>query len=46
MIAWEGSAEVATRIGASTAVLQTAHTNMPGSLVRIALEGAAALAPA
>ena len=38
VIAWEGSAEVATRIGASTAVLRTSHTNMPGSLVRIALD--------
>ncbi len=38
VIAWEGSAEVVTRIGASTAVLQMAHTNMPGSLVRMALD--------
>jgi len=44
LIAWEGSAEVATRIGASTAVLQMAHTNMPGSLVRIALDEAGPLA--
>jgi len=44
LIAWEGSAEVATRIGASTAVLQVAHTNMPGSLVRIALDETGPLA--
>ncbi len=44
LIAWEGSAEVATRIGASTAVLQMAHTNMPGSLVRIALDETSPLA--
>ncbi|MGH2641493.1 MAG: M14 family metallopeptidase [Actinomycetota bacterium] len=44
LIAWEGSAEVATRIGASTAVLQMAHTNMPGSLVRIAMDETGPLA--
>ncbi|MGH2681443.1 MAG: M14 family zinc carboxypeptidase [Actinomycetota bacterium] len=44
LIAWEGSAEIATRIGASTAVLQLAHTNMPGSLVRIALDETGSLA--
>jgi hypothetical protein len=44
LIAWEGSAEVATRIGASTAVLHVAHTNMPGSLVRIALDETSPLA--
>ncbi len=44
LIAWEGSAEVATRIGASTAVLQLAHTNMPGSLVRIAMDETGPLA--
>jgi hypothetical protein len=44
VIAWEGSAEVATRIGASTAVLQMAHTNMPGSLVRMALDETSPLA--
>jgi hypothetical protein len=44
LIAWEGSAEVVTRIGASTAVLQMAHTNMPGSLVRIALDESGPLA--
>ena len=38
VIAWEGSAEVVTRSGVSTAVLQTSHTNMPGSLVRVALD--------
>jgi hypothetical protein len=40
VIAWEGSAEVVTRIGVSTAVLQVAHTNMPGSLVRAAIDPA------
>ncbi len=44
VIAWEGSAEVVTRIGASTAVLQMAHTNMPGSLVRMALDETGPLA--
>jgi hypothetical protein len=44
LIAWEGSAEVATRIGASTAVLQIAHTNMPGSLVRAELDETSPLA--
>ena len=38
VIAWEGSAEIVTRIGVSTAMLQVAHTNMPGSLVRAAVE--------
>jgi hypothetical protein len=33
-VGWVGGAEIATRIGVSTAVLQVAHTNMPGSLVR------------
>jgi hypothetical protein len=44
LIAWEGSAEVVTRIRASTAVLRVAHTNMPGSLVRIALDETGPLA--
>jgi hypothetical protein len=44
VIAWEGSAEVVTRIGVSTAVLQVAHTNMPGSLVRVALDETSPLA--
>jgi hypothetical protein len=44
LIAWEGSAEIATRIGASTAVLQMAQTNMPGSLVRVRLDEASPLA--
>ncbi|HET9672313.1 MAG TPA: M14 family metallopeptidase, partial [Actinomycetota bacterium] len=44
VIAWEGSAEVVTRIGVSTAALQVAHTNMPGSLVRVALDGGSPLA--
>jgi Zinc carboxypeptidase len=44
VIAWEGSAEVVTRIGVSTAVLQVAHTNMPGSLVRAAVDPASPLA--
>ena len=38
VIAWEGSAEVVTRVGVSTAQLQMAHTNMPGSLVRMAAD--------
>ena len=33
-----------TRIGVSTAVLQRAHTNMPGSLVRVALDETSPLA--
>ena len=44
VIAWEGSAEIATRIGVSTAVLQPSHTNMPGSLVRAAVDAASPLA--
>jgi hypothetical protein len=44
VIAWEGSAEVVTRSGVSTAVLQTSHTNMPGSLVRAALDETSPLA--
>lgn len=44
VIAWEGSAEVVTRTGVSTAVLHVAHTNMPGSLVRVALDETSPLA--
>ena len=44
VIAWEGSAEVVTRSGVSTAMLQTSHTNMPGSLVRVALDETSPLA--
>ena len=44
VIAWEGSAEIVTRIGLSTAVLHVAHTNMPGSLVRVALDETSPLA--
>jgi hypothetical protein len=44
VIAWEGSAEIVTRIGLSTAMLQVAHTNMPGSLVRVALDETSPLA--
>ncbi|HYJ66972.1 MAG TPA: M14 family zinc carboxypeptidase [Nocardioidaceae bacterium] len=38
LIAWAGGAEIATRIGASTAVLSPANTNMPGSLVRMRID--------
>ena len=44
VIAWEGSAEVVTRAGVSTAQLQLAHTNMPGSLVRMAADATSPLA--
>ena len=44
VIAWEGSAEIVTRIGVSTAVLRVAHTNMPGSLVRAGLDETSPLA--
>jgi hypothetical protein len=44
VIAWEGGAEVVTRIGVSTAMLQMPHTNMPGSLVRVRLDGSSPLA--
>jgi hypothetical protein len=37
-VGWQGGAEIAARTGVSTAVLSTSHTNMPGSLVRIALD--------
>ncbi|MBO0844093.1 MAG: hypothetical protein J2P22_01600 [Nocardioides sp.] len=38
LISWAGGAEIATRIGASTAVLSPANTNMPGSLVRMRID--------
>ena len=44
VIAWEGSAEIVTRIRVSTAALQMAHTNMPGSLVRVAFDQTSPLA--
>jgi hypothetical protein len=44
VIAWEGSAEVVTRTGVSTAVLHMPHTNMPGSLVHVGLDQGSPLA--
>jgi hypothetical protein len=44
LISWAGGAEIATRIGASTAVLGPANTNMPGSLVRMRIDQASPLA--
>jgi hypothetical protein len=42
-VGFTGGAEIATRIGVSTAVLHVAHTNMPGSLVRARTDGSSPL---
>jgi hypothetical protein len=44
LIAWQGGAQVAARAGVSTVVLRDSHTNMPGSLVRVTLDGSSPLA--
>jgi hypothetical protein len=44
LVAWQGGAEVAARAGVSTVVLKGSHTNMPGSLVRVALDPSSPLA--
>ena len=38
IVAWQGGAEVAVKAGASTAKFGTSHTNMPGALVRVAVD--------
>ena len=38
IVAWQGGAEVAAKAGASTVKFGTSHTNMPGALVRVALD--------
>jgi len=37
-VGWQGGAEVAARIGVSTARFSMSHTNAPGTLVRVALD--------
>jgi hypothetical protein len=44
LVAWQGGAEVAARSGVSTVVFQASHTNMPGSLVRAAIDPSSPLA--
>lgn len=44
LVAWQGGVEVAARAGISTVVLRSSKTNMPGSLVRVALDPASPLA--
>jgi hypothetical protein len=44
LVAWQGGAEVAARAGISTATFNTSKTNMPGSIVRVALDPKSPLA--
>ena len=44
IVAWQGGAEVAVKAGASSAKFGTSHTNMPGALVRVALDPESPLA--
>ena len=37
-VGWQGGAQIAAQSGLSTATLSVAHTNMPGSLVRVTME--------
>lgn len=44
IVAWQGGAEVVAKSGASTARFAGSHTNMPGTLVRVALDPSSPLA--
>ena len=44
LVAWQGGVEVAVKAGVSTVKLGSANTNMPGTLVRVALDANSPLA--
>jgi hypothetical protein len=44
LVAWQGGVEVAVKAGVSTVKLANANTNMPGTLVRVALDPTSPLA--
>jgi hypothetical protein len=44
LVAWQGGVQVAAKAGVSSAVLQSSHTNMPGTLVRVELDPSSPLA--
>jgi hypothetical protein len=44
VVAWQGGVQVAAKAGVSSAVLQSSHTNMPGTLVRVELDPSSPLA--
>jgi hypothetical protein len=44
LVAWQGGAVLAARAGIGTAMFNTSNTNMPGSLVRVALDPSSPLA--
>ena len=44
LVAWQGGAELAARAGISTAMFNTSNTDMPGSIVRVALDPKSPLA--
>jgi hypothetical protein len=37
-VGWQGGAQIAAQTGVSTVTLNASHTNMPGSLVRVAMD--------
>ena len=43
-VGWQGGATIAARTGVSSVTLNASHTNMPGSLVRVAVEPSSPLA--
>ena len=44
VVAWQGGAEVLVKAGISTAKFAGSHTNMPGTLVRVAVDASSPLA--
>jgi hypothetical protein len=44
VVAWQGGAEVVVKAGISTAKFAGSHTNMPGTLVRVAVDSSSPLA--
>jgi hypothetical protein len=44
VVAWQGGAVAVAKTGASTARFGNSHTNMPGTLVRVAVDGSSPLA--
>ncbi|HET9723859.1 MAG TPA: M14 family zinc carboxypeptidase [Actinomycetota bacterium] len=43
-IGWRGGAELAARLGLTTAILKKPHSDIPGSLIRVAVDPASPLA--
>jgi hypothetical protein len=44
IVAWQGGVEVAVKTGVSTVKLGGSHTNAPGTLIRVAVDGASPVA--